>query len=107
MLSSPSTSTPKPFPVQKLDFVAPYWFDESLFLNKTGNASAIYYRETNHSFLLTRATREIRKAFSNDFSATHLFIVTWVIADHEADSSEMVIVNAIIYNVVAVLFTFS
>ena len=94
-----STATPKPLPIQGLDFVAPYWFDDDLFLNsgnasnKTGNTSTVYYRETNDSFLITRATREIRKIFTNAkvFTSTHLFIVTWIIVDPENDLSKMVI----------------
>lgn len=82
-----------------LDFVAPYWFqyNEGLFVNNSGNsdtdnASSVYYRESNNSFLLTRATREIRRAFHNatEFIATHLFIVTWIIVNSENDLSKMV-----------------
>ena len=87
--------------------MAPYWFDDNLILNNTGNGSflfnktgnaslalSVYYRETNQSLLLTRATQETRRAFPNiiDFNATHLFIVTWVIVDPEDVVSEMVII---------------
>jgi len=94
-----STGTPMPLPVRGLDFVAPYWFDDALFLNntrnasnKTGNASTVYYRETNNSVLLARATREIRKTFAtaSKFIATHLFIVTWIINDPENDLSMVI-----------------
>ena len=92
-----STATPIPLPVRRLDFVAPYWFDDALFLNNTGNASnktetTVYYRETNNSVLLTRATREIRKTFAtaSKFIATHLFIVTWIINDPENDLSMVI-----------------
>ena len=55
-------------------FIAPYWADVDI--RGTGQ---VYYRETDNSALLARATNEIRSAFSasKNVNVTSLFIVTW------------------------------
>ena len=90
---SSSINSPKPFPIQDIDILAPYWFDnalitcnttfslnttffsnETLFFNETSTASPVnettcrynsivYYGTRYSSFLEERATREIRAAF--------------------------------------------
>lgn len=55
-------------------FITPYWADVDI----TG-IGRIYYRQTNNSALLARATDEIRIAFptSQNVNVSNLFIVTW------------------------------
>ena len=89
---------PRPLPFSGFGFIAPYWFNASLFVDENdkgsgsgflfeddteNNASTVYYRSTTNSFLLKRASTEIRRVYPNAerFSATSLFIATWDIAE--------------------------
>ena len=68
-------STPLSLPLNGTNkIIAPYWADVDT--RGTGN---IYYRQTNDSSLLARATSEIGAAFpeSQNVMIKHLFIVTW------------------------------
>ncbi|KAL3871735.1 hypothetical protein ACJMK2_039718 [Sinanodonta woodiana] len=58
--------------------VAPFWADVDI-QNVQGGGEAVYYRETNETKLLERASQEIRSYFINrkNFQATVLFIATW------------------------------
>ncbi|KAK3592810.1 hypothetical protein CHS0354_009257 [Potamilus streckersoni] len=58
--------------------VAPFWADVDI-QNVKDRGEAVYYRETNDTSLLERASREIRSYFiqRKNFQATNLFIVTW------------------------------
>ena len=70
-----SAYTPRSLPLNGTDkIIAPYWADVDI----RGNG-IIYYRQTTDPSLLTRATSEIRAAFSlsQNFMAKHLLIVTW------------------------------
>ena len=79
--------SPRPFPVSRVPCIAPYWFDNAL--NSSGINSTVYYRNTSSDFaLLTRASREIRRAFSHaaEFYPTTLVIVTWDIDDSPSNT---------------------
>ena len=66
--------TPEPLPTNTSQFIAPFWADVDI--SGTGE---VYYRQTNDSVLLARATNEIQTAFpmSLNVEITNLFIVTW------------------------------
>ena len=90
--SSLFQASPQPFPVFGISYIAPYWFDNGL--NSSGINSTAYYRETINDFgLLTRATREIRRAFPNfaEFQSTSLLIITWNIGDSSGNNSNTVL----------------
>ena len=56
-------------------FVAPFWADVD-----TTSAGEVWYRQSTDLDLLARATTQINNAFPlvrPQFSAVHLFIVTW------------------------------
>ena len=89
---------PRPLPFSGVNFIAPYWFNASLFAEQTdngngsssffdaeNNTSIVYYRHTTDSILLTRASTEIRRAFpsAREFSPTSLFIATWDIVEQD------------------------
>ena len=115
-----------PFPIQDLDFIAPYWFDsgfplnicnESLNFNETDNlnttsfvnesstscrySNTVYYGSRYSSSLQNRATREIRAAFfdaeRNFFNAYNIFVVTWVITDTKDDLPDPKVISYVIY----------
>ena len=56
------------------EFIAPYWADVDI-----RGVGQIYYRHTDNSTLLARATNQIRTVFptSKNVNFTSLFIVTW------------------------------
>ena len=67
--------TPRALPLSgNQRFFAPYWADADL-----SGIGEIYYRQTDNSTLLTRATNEIKAAFSTsqNVNVTSLFIATW------------------------------
>jgi len=87
---------PRPLPFSGFGFIAPYWFNASLFVNENNNTnnssffgnndtSSVYYRHTTDSFLLKRASTEIRRVYPNarEFSPTSLFIATWDIVEQD------------------------
>ena len=56
-------------------FVAPFWADVD-----TTSAGEVWYRQSTATDLLARASTQINNAFPlvrPQFSAVHLFIVTW------------------------------
>ena len=55
-------------------FITPYWADVDL-----RGVGEVYYRQTDNSILLARATNEIKTAFptSQNVNVTSLFIITW------------------------------
>ena len=59
---------------EDIKLIAPYWADFD-----TRGIGQIYYRQTNNSALLARATNEIQMAFptSQNVNVTNLFIITW------------------------------
>ena len=61
-------------PISRYKFVAPFWADID-----TRGTGATYYRQTNNSALLARATNEIQMAFplAQEVNVTNLLIVTW------------------------------
>jgi len=65
---------PRALPNISERFIAPYWADVD-----TTEIGQIYYRQTNKSALLARATSEIQRAFttSENLNVTNLLIVTW------------------------------
>ena len=93
---------PRPLPFSGFGFIAPYWFNASLFVDENDRGSGflfeddtknvtstVYYRSTINSFLLTRASTEIRRVYPNAgrFSATSLFIATWNIVERDHHSN--------------------
>ena len=66
--------TPTPLPTSPNQFIAPFW--ANVDISGTGE---VYYRQTNDSLLIARATDEIQTAFpmSHNVEITSLFIVTW------------------------------
>ena len=66
--------TPSELPIESEKFIAPYWSDVD-----TTETGQIYYRQTNNSALLVRATNEIQRAFpmSQNVNIINLLIVTW------------------------------
>jgi len=92
---------PRPLPFSGVSFIAPYWFNVSLFAEQTDNdngsssfflsddtendTSIVYYRHTTDSILLARASTEIRRVFpsAREFSPTSLFIATWDIVEQD------------------------
>jgi len=65
---------PRSLPLNQIHFVTPFWADVDL----TGTGQ-VYYRQTNDSTLLARASNEIKTAFpmSQNVNITNLLIVTW------------------------------
>jgi len=61
----------------------------SFFFNNNSdsetNTSSVYYRHTNNTSLLARASTEIRRVFTNarGFKPTSLFIATWDIVEQD------------------------
>ena len=71
--------TPLQLPLSVTNFIAPYWCDVD-----TRGTGEVYYRQTNDSILLARATNDIQSAndtqsvlLSENVTITNLFIVTW------------------------------
>ena len=87
--------TPQPFPVSGVPYIAPYWFDNDIFVNRSGDIeSTVYYREIERGRkIITRASREIRRAFPNakKFHPSALLIITWNIHNPRRNQSNMVI----------------
>ena len=57
-------------------FIAPFWAD----VDTTMVVGNVWHRRSKETTLLTKATEQIRRAFSlveSDFTAKELFIVTW------------------------------
>jgi hypothetical protein len=73
------TVTPRRFPILDPRFavIAPYWAD----VDTSVNDGRVYYRQTTNSDLLSKATSDIRKIFTDrgfySFTAEWLMIVTW------------------------------
>ena len=74
MNNSYNAWTARLLPLNRTQFIAPYWAD----FDSRGTGQ-IYYRQTKNPTLLARATKEIRAAFplSHNVIITNLFIVTW------------------------------
>ena len=75
MTRSFNSHSPSALPLSENQrIIAPYWADVDL----TG-IGEVYYRQTDNSILLARATNEIKAAFpaSQNVNVTSLFIVTW------------------------------
>ena len=73
--NDPFTSViPSPFPLSSnVELIAPYWAHSNIT-----SAGTVFYRETNNSDVLTRASNDVRLfSESSSFSATTVFIVTW------------------------------
>ena len=87
--------TPQPFPIVGFSYVAPYWFDNSIFTNHSIEVeSTVYYRKiTGIKSLFRRAAREVRRAFPNekDFQPSTLLIATWNIDNPRRSHLNMVI----------------
>ena len=65
--------TPLQLPLSVTNFIAPYWCDVD-----TSGTGQVYYRQTNDSILLDRATNDIQSVLlSENVVITNLFIVTW------------------------------
>ena len=65
--------TPLQLPLNVTNFIAPYWCD----VDTTGTGQ-VYYRQTNDSILLARATYQIHSvSLSGNVMITNLLIVTW------------------------------
>lgn len=66
---------PRALPLSGNDrFITPYWADVDI-----RGIGEVYYRQTDNSILLARATNEIKAAFptSQNVNVTSLLIVTW------------------------------
>ena len=63
---------PQRLPRSGFQIIAPYWADFDL--RSTGN---VFYRQTNKSALLARATNEIKAAFPVSENVINLLLVTW------------------------------
>ena len=74
--NDPFTSViPSPFPLSSdAELIAPYWAHADIT-----SAGTVFYRETNDTDVLTRASDDVRSFFINfpSFSATTVFISTW------------------------------
>ncbi|CAG2202825.1 Sushi, nidogen and EGF-like domain-containing protein 1 [Mytilus edulis] len=74
-LSSLSSYTPSPFPYQQnSQIVAIYWGDID-----TTNGGDVWYRETQDSVFLQKASTEIHSSFprQSGFNASWAFVTTW------------------------------
>jgi len=70
-----SQFNPSRFPRNTTDaLIAPFWADAD---TRSDGSGTVFYRETNESSLLQRASREIQDGLSVSFSPSHLFIATW------------------------------
>ena len=70
-----NSHAPRPLPLSENQrIIAPFWADADL-----RGIGEVYYRQTDNSILLARATNEIKAAFLmfQNVNVTSLFIVTW------------------------------
>ena len=74
MTTSYNAHTPRALPFSEERIIVPYWSDVDI-----RGIGQIYYRQTQSSALLARATNEIRAAFptSQNVNVTNLLIATW------------------------------
>jgi len=74
--NDPFTSViPSPFPLSSdTELIAPYWAHSDIT-----SAGTVFYRETNDSDVLFRASNDVNLFFPDvsNFSATTVFIATW------------------------------
>ena len=87
MSSSYNYYTPRALPVNEYRFIAPYWSDTDI-----EGKGEVYYRQTNNSDLLSRATDEIQRAFpfSQNLNITNLVIATWDAVGYFFEGSDKV-----------------